>query len=268
MHVIDTHCHIHDPEFAGKYDKPVEQIIAEAKQAGVEQFICIGTDALSSERAVEFAAEHGQYATIAIHPHEVASKTMQQLDAEFKRIETLCKQNSQQLVGIGECGLDYFYHEDGIIREGQQALLRRHLDLAVCYNKPLSFHIRGAFDDFFAIIDEYLAEGKRLHGVVHSFTAHSNELKECLDRGLYIALNGIMTFTKDEEQLAAAKAIPLDKLLLETDAPFLTPKPYRGKMCELHHILLTAHVLSELRGERVEALVAATTANATKLFLL
>jgi TatD DNase family protein len=127
---------------------------------------------------------------------------------------------------------------------------------------PLIFHVRDAFDDFWPIFDSY--EGIR--GVIHSFSAGLPELEQIQRRGLYVGLNGIMTFTKHVKQLDAAKAIPLARLLLETDAPFLTPQPFRGSICEPRHVRVTAEFLAELRGESLSELANATTRNAQSLF--
>ena len=267
MTIFDSHCHIHDPEFAEKYDKPVEQIIAEAKQCGVERYICVGTSLASSKLAVDFADSHaGAYASLALHPHEVAENTTQQLATDFLGLKKVAASGNSRIVAIGECGLDYYYHQDTEVQEAQQRLFRQHIDLALAHGLPMIFHIRQAFEDFFAIIDAYQSRGARIRGVVHSFTAHQKELDGCLARGFYIGLNGIMTFTRDEHQLEAARSVPLHKLVLETDAPFLTPKPFRGKMCELKHIVETATFLSQLRGESLASIAEHTTHNAALLF--
>ncbi len=282
MQIIDTHCHIHDPEYASKYNKPIAQMVDEAKSAGVFPFIVVGTDALSSERAVGFADRFSVYAAVALHPHEVAQKTPQSVNIEFSKISQLVAAanptsaapiatpipDPARIVAIGECGLDYFYHKDAAIQYAQKELLRRHIDLALKYRLPLVFHIRDAFDDFFNVVDDYAKKGSILRGVVHSFSAHTPQMQGCLDRGFYISLNGIMTFTRDDEQLQAARAVPAGKLLVETDAPFLTPRPFRGKMCELNHIIHTIKFLSDLRGEAVEFLAERTTKNAKELFKL
>ena len=269
MRIIDTHCHIHDPEFTEKYSNDVDTILSEARDVGVDTYICVGTSAGSSEMAVAFAANHkGAYASLAIHPHEVAEKSADTINEEFARLEHVLREGSDKIVAIGECGLDYYYHSDAAIRDAQKTLFRRHLDLALRYDLPLIFHIRDAFDDFFAILDEYGKNGKKIRGVVHSFSAHMMQLEGSVARGLYIGLNGIMTFTRDERQLEAARAVPIDKLLLETDAPFLTPKPFRGTMCELKHVVVTAEFLSSLRGESTDILAAQTTTNAVSLFRL
>lgn len=269
MQIIDTHCHIHDPEFTQKYDISVDQIINDAANAGVHEFICVGTDAKSSQQAVDFVVDRaGAYASLALHPHEVAGVSDEFIDGEFAKVRAIAQAKHKKVVAIGECGLDYYYHESQAVRNAQKRLFKMHIDLALASNLPLIFHIRSAFDDFFAVIDEYAAAGHVIKGVVHSFSAGVAELQGCLDRGLYIGLNGIMTFTKDNSQLAAAKAVPLSKMLLETDAPFLTPKPFRGTMCQLKHVVVTAQFLSDLRQEPLDDIATATTTNAKSLFSL
>jgi TatD DNase family protein len=168
--------------------------------------------------------------------------------------------NKAKVIAIGETGLDYFYEHSP--REEQERLLRFQLDIAAEHHLPLIFHVRDAFEDFWPIFDSYSG----LRGVIHSFSATSRELAQILSRGLYVGLNGIMTFTKDTAQLDAAKAVPLDRLLLETDAPFLTPVPYRGTICQPKHVRDTAEFLASLRGEGLDELARASTRNAQKLF--
>lgn len=282
--LIDTHCHIHDSEMAKRYDVTQNEVLQAAHDQGISQLILIGTDIQSSAEAVEFAANHsGCYATLAIHPHEAAHMDIEYMNDTMRELRGLYSPDNK-IVAIGECGLDYYYHNDPVVIQKQKQLLRSHVELAQSLDLPMSFHIRNAepevdhlkhtasssrglasrsaFEDFFAIVDEY--DGVR--GVVHSFTAGVNEMQGCIDRGLYIGLNGIMTFTKDTKQLSAAKAAPLSKIVLETDAPFLTPKPFRGKMCEPKHVRVTAEFLSDLRGESLEQFASSTTANAHKLF--
>jgi TatD DNase family protein len=272
IELVDTHCHIHDPVFRHKTLSINTQIQA-ARDAGVLQCICVGTDATSSSFAMKVAEEHGLYATISIHPHEVKRLTTHALELQKTELERLAAQKNSRVVAVGECGLDYYYHESGNIRQEQRDLLRWHVELAKKYDLSLMFHVRNqkdqdpdvlgdAFSDLFVVIDSFGG----VRGVIHSFSAGTVELEECLSRGLYISLNGIMTFTSDENQLRAAKNVPLEKLLLETDAPFLTPKPFRGTMCEPKHVRVTAEFLSKLRGETLEQLAQVTTENAKNLF--
>ncbi len=268
MQFFDTHCHVHDPEYAAKYDKPVQQIVDDARAAGVTSFISVGTSAESSRLAVEFAEKQVTHASIALHPHEVSQKSPEAVEKEFLEIEKLAATGNSRIVAIGECGLDYYYHKESTVQSAQQTLFRKHLDLATAHQLPLIFHIRDAFDDFFRIIDEYNRNGHQVRGVVHSFSAGLSEMEGCLERGFYLGLNGIMTFTKNEEQLKAAKAIPQGRIVLETDAPFLTPNPFRGMMCEMKHVVETAKFLSKLRNEPLEDFAVTTTANAKTLFRL
>jgi TatD DNase family protein len=156
--------------------------------------------------------------------------------------------------------LDYFYNHSP--KDAQTEILKFQIELALKHDLPMIFHIRDAFKEFWPVFDSY----RGVRGVVHSFSATEKELQQIIERGLYAGLNGIMTFTKNQAQLAAAKAVPLSNLLLETDAPFLTPAPFRGTICEPKHVRVTAEFLSGLRGESLGQIFAATTNNAQTLF--
>ncbi len=252
MDFIDTHCHIHEPD----YQLGAETALANAADAKVSRLICIGVSGEDSEAAVKFADAHAKvYAAVGLHPHDAVLG-----EDEMERLVELAAR--PKVVAIGECGLDYFY--DNSPRDRQQAALRYQIELALSLDKPMVFHVRQAFEDFWPIFDDYSG----IRGVIHSFSDHLPALEAALKRGLYIGLNGIMTFTKDEQQLAAAKAVPLDRLLLETDAPYLTPAPKRGSINEPANVVLTAEFLSRLRGESIETLAEVTTGNAENLFRL
>jgi len=249
MQLFDTHCHIHDD----KYNYDVPEIRKRAKKSGVVGMVCVGTSALDSKKAVEFAQDKPEcYASIGLHPHDA---TMGEDD--FELLTELV--SDPKVVAIGEFGLDYYYNNSP--KEDQLKALRYQLDLAYRTGKPCIFHVRDAFNDFWPVFDEYVG----IKGVIHSFSATEKELNEALKRNLYIGLNGIMTFTKNEEQLSAAKAVPLDKLLLETDSPYLTPTPLRGKVNEPSYVELVAEFLSRLRGESIKTLSEVTTGNARLL---
>ncbi len=254
LHLVDTHCHIHFDD----YGLPPDEVLKAARAVGVTKVICVGTTLHDSQAAVDFAAQReGVYASVGIHPHEASSLTTDKL----QKIRNLLEANQAgTIVAIGEVGLDYHYLHSP--KTAQQGHLREFLTLAQEFNLPLIFHVREAFDDFWPIVDAFPG----LNGVIHSFSATTKELQQILERDFYIGLNGIMTFTKDQAQLAAAKAVPLDRLVLETDAPYLTPKPNRGKVCTPAHILDTAKFLANLRTESLDQLAQATTQNATKLF--
>lgn len=271
MQLTDTHCHIQEamrPSDSGsstdkmwaKAGNPDPQdIIDRANQADVTRLICVGTTLQDSKLAAEFVQNRSNcWASIGIHPHE--AQHFAENPKAWEDFAALAKQ--PKVVAVGECGLDYFYEHSP--KDDQEIILRRQIEIAVQNNLPLIFHVREAFDDFWPIFDSF----KGLQGVIHSFSSNAKDLEQILKRDLYVGLNGIMTFTKNADQLAAAKAVPLDNLLLETDAPFLTPAPYRGTICEPKHVRVTAEFLASLRGEPIETIAKASTQNAIKLFNL
>lgn len=250
MELFDTHCHIHEPTYA----LPAAEVIARAKQAKVEYLLCVGTTVASSRQAVDFVASRPHYfASVGLHPHDAKMS-----QAAFAELATLLP--NDKVVAIGECGLDYFYQNSP--KKDQEKALRFQLELALAHSLPVIFHVRDAFDDFWPIFDSY----QNIRGVLHSYTDTQANVDQALSRGLYIGLNGIMTFTKNQWQLDVAKAIPLQNLLLETDAPFLTPPPFRGTVNEPAHVLVVAEFLSQLRGESLQKIATITTQNAHHLF--
>ncbi len=266
---FDTHCHIHEIEGDASLEHSVTSkwhkagitdagsVIRSATEAGVDTMICVGTTLRDSEQAIHFVKNRPAcFASIGIHPHE--SRPFQEVNVGRGSFSALA--GCEKVVAIGECGLDYFYEHSP--RADQISVLEFQLQLAQDHDLPVIFHIRDAFDDFWPIFDNFSG----LTGVIHSFTAHSKQLKDALSRDLYIGLNGIMTFTKDALQLEAAKMVPLNRLVLETDAPFLTPRPYRGTMCEPKHVVDTASFLCGIRNEPLEELAVVTTKNARELF--
>jgi TatD DNase family protein len=269
LQFTDTHCHIHEawrsvngPDATAKlWDKAgrpdPDDIIERALDDSVTKMLCVGTTLPDSKLAVEFIKSRPMCrASIGIHPHE----SRDYVGKPDKLAEFAALASQPGVIAVGECGLDYFYTHSG--KQEQEQILRFQLELAQKHDLPVAFHVRDAFDDFWPIFDEY----KGIRGVIHSFSAGITELEQVLSRGLYVGLNGIMTFTKHVKQLDAAKAVPQGSLVLETDAPFLTPQPFRGSICEPRHVRVTATFLAELRGEPLEELAAATTHNAHSLF--
>lgn len=253
MKFTDTHCHIHESAYPDQLDA-----LERAYAAGVGRMICVGTDETTSREAVDFASRHDNvWSSVGLHPHDATNGTRAIAD-----LEELLLSNGQKIVAIGECGLDYFY--DNSPRDIQLRMLRAQLDLAQKYDKPVVFHVREAFDDFWPIFDEY----KQLRGVLHSFTDSQENLQKALDRGLYIGVNGISTFAKSEQQQSMYALIPLDSLLLETDSPFLTPVPHRGKVNEPAFITHVAQHIANLQSINLEELSRATERNATIIFSL
>ncbi len=245
--LIDTHCHIHEVD----YPLDIDQTLENATNSGVDQYVCVGTNLDSSRRAIEFAKQHEQaHATIGVHPHDTKEG--------WDELAQIIKKG--KIVAIGEIGLDYFYNHSP--RDVQIKALEWQIELALKHNLPIIFHVREAFDDFWPIFDNF----KGIRGELHSFTDSRENLDEGLKRGLFIGVNGISTFTKDETQKATFNSIPLDRLLLETDAPFLTPAPFRGKPNEPAYVRNIAEYHASMRNMTLEEIARATTANARALF--
>lgn len=247
--IVDTHCHIHDPEF---YPDSREEVYRQARAEQVAMF-CVGTDDRSSREAVRFAGSHeGCWAIVGVHPHDSREG--------WREIEQILAERHDIVIGIGEIGLDYYYENSP--RDIQKEALRAQLALAVQYDLPVSFHVRDAFDDFWPIFDEFPG----IRGVLHSFTDTAANLERALERGLYIGVNGISTFTKDPLQRKLYAELPLEHTLLETDAPFLTPSPFRGKMNVPAYVRRVAEFQAEIKRISVENVAQATTQNAERLF--
>ncbi len=266
MQLFDTHCHVHEMirRTTPVYDKWREDglirdpdiVLAQARSDGIAYLLCVGTTLNDSELAAEFVANHeNTWASIGIHPHEAHDHLGSAAKSQLAALAT-----KEKVVAIGECGLDYFYTHSP--RAAQLDLLHFQLTLAQKHNLPVVFHVREAFDDFWPIFEQYPG----IRGVLHSFTDTQANLDRALGHGLHIGVNGIATFTKNQAQLDMYRSIPLQNLLLETDAPFLTPTPYRGKICEPKHVRVTAEFVSNLRHESLEQLAKVTTANAKRLF--
>lgn len=253
MTFTDTHCHIHE---AGYPDG--ETAYMRAIEDGIGRMICVGTDKVTSAEAVNFAAHHGNtWASVGIHPHEAVDGGVGALR------ELIHSQHPRnKIVAIGECGLDYFY--DHSPREKQIEILHAQIELAVEHDLPLIFHVRDAFDDFWPIFDQYSG----LRGVLHSFTDTHENLTKAIERGLFIGVNGISTFTKVDDQKQMYASIPLKNIILETDAPYLTPVPLRGTLNEPAFITHIAQHIVNLQSITLEELSRATERNATTLFSL
>lgn len=253
--LIDTHCHIHE-----SYDLPRDEVLARAKQQGISDLICVGTSEESSRLALAFSAEHPEaYAAIGVHPHDTKDGY-----SEIAAMASADAPEGHKLVAIGEIGLDYYYGHSP--KETQIAALEAQIEVALAHNLPVIFHVRDAFDDFWPIFETYEARG--LRGVLHSFTDTLENMQKAINKGLCIGVNGISTFTKDPEQQAMFDAIPLEHIVFETDAPFLTPVPNRGKINEPAYVRLVAEYHAARRGISLEEIAAASSRNARALFRL
>jgi TatD DNase family protein len=240
--LIDSHCHLEDVA-----------VLDRARLAGVEKFINIGCDILSSKQARDFGAQQaGVYFSAGIHPHE-ASKVEANYLSELRELA-----QDPKCVGIGECGLDYYYdHSD---RVSQKSVFQEQIALASDLNKPLIIHVRDAYEDCLNL----LIAGHPT--VIHCFSGNRQHAKAFLDLGCYLSISGIVTFKNAEELRLVVKETPLEKLLIETDAPYLAPIPHRGKPNEPAYVRLVAEKIAEIKVIRVEQVIEQTGRNTLSLF--
>ncbi len=252
--MIDTHAHLDEAAF----DVDRDQVIARAQAAGLTAIITIGTTAETSRAAVEIAGRcPGVFAAVGIQPNYVAEAK----PGDWETIEQLAL--SPGIVAIGETGLDRYWNYAGF--DQQVEYFDRHLDLAHRRNLPFVVHCREAEADVVARL-QLAASRAPLRGVMHSFTGNRSVAEACLELGLYISFAGMATFKKSQTVRETAVAIPADRILIETDAPYLAPTPFRGKRNEPAYVVHTAKCLAELRGEPLEDFLRQTAANARALF--
>jgi TatD DNase family protein len=254
--LFDTHAHLHFPELAADLDAVLER----AGAAGVIGMVTIGTDRETNPAAVAIAERLPHvHATVGIHPHDAADAT----EADFAAMERLARE-SPRVVALGEMGLDYF--RDLSPRDVQEEVLRRQLDMARRLDKPVVIHCRDAHAETLAILAaERVGE---IGGVMHCFSADVEVAKRCLDLGLAISLAGPVTYKNARALPDVARFVPADRLVLETDCPFLPPHPHRGQRNEPAWVAITAARVAELRGVTLETLAETTTENAHRLFRL
>ncbi len=256
MRLIDTHAHLDQEEF----DADRDAVIARAHAAGVEAIVAIGVTGPSSEAVVALAAAHpGIYAAVGIQPNYTAQVAADDWD----RVLALVDQ--PKVVAIGETGLDR--HWDYAPLDVQQDYFDRHLRLAQHRNLPFVVHTRESDADVLAMLREALQRGP-LRGIMHSFTGTAETAAECVALGLHVSFAGMVTFKKSDVLRAVAASIPADRILVETDSPYLSPHPLRGKRNEPANVAHTATCLAEVRGQTPDAFAEQTTANARELFRL
>jgi TatD DNase family protein len=255
MQFFDTHAHLDQPEF----DADRADVVTRAREAGVEEIITIGTTAATSEICVRLAAEfEGVYAAVGMQPNYIAESQ----PGDWERVLALVDQPG--VVAIGETGLDRYW--DFTPFEQQQDYFDRHLRLSQQCGLPFVVHIRDCDEDVLVMLREAYGRGP-LAGVMHSFTGSRAMAEECLAMGLYISFAGMVTYKKSDELRAIAAAVPMDRVLIETDSPYLSPEPVRKiKRNEPAHVAHTAARLAEVRGVTLEDFADQTTANARRLF--
>jgi TatD DNase family protein len=254
--LIDTHAHLDEDAFS--FDRA--DVVANAAATGVTRIVTIGTTLASSQAAISIAAEFpGVHAAVGIHPNYAA---VAQPD-DWGAVEQLA--NSPKVVAVGETGLDRYWDHTPI--EIQQDYFDRHLDLSRRIKKPFIVHCREAEVDVVAQLKRAAGQGS-LNGVMHSFAASSETADICLELGMYLSFAGMVTYKKSEDLRQIAARVPADRILVETDSPYLAPVPNRGKRNEPAWVRHTAEVIAGLRGVSLEELAAQTTANARRLFSL
>lgn len=250
--LVDSHAHLDHDLFAGD----VDAVIVRAQAAGVRYIVTIGSDLASSEAAVRLAEKYPcVYATVGIHPHEA----VQLDDKAYRRLQELAAH--PRVVAIGEIGLDYYY--DHSPRPVQRDAFIRQLELARETGLPFVVHSRDADADTLAVLRDW---GQDLRGLLHSFAGSDEMLAECLAMGYLVSTGGMVTFKNAGAIRSAMAQVPLDRLLVETDAPYLTPVPLRGRRNEPAYVQYVVAFLAELRGVEPAHMAAVTTANACRFF--
>lgn len=251
---VDSHCHLN-------YKGIVEDqaaVIGRARAAGVSKMLNISTRESEWDDVVSVAERHDDvWASVGIHPHEADAHP----DVDTAKLVDRAKH--RRIVAIGETGLDYYYDKSD--REQQRRSFRSHIAAARETALPLIVHTRDAEDDTASILADELNRG-RYTGVIHCFTASDNFAAAALELGFFISISGIVTFKNASALQATAAKIPQDRLLIETDAPFLAPVPHRGRSCEPSFVADTARFLADLRGDPIDRLASYTTANFGRLF--
>ena len=255
--MIDSHCHLDSADFDEDRDAVIERAVA----AGIEHMLAIGTGngPPDLEAGLRLADKHPAfYATVGIHPHDAAKAG----PVDFSRLSDLL--SHPKVLAVGEIGLDYHY--DFSPREVQKSAFMEQMEIAAAAKKPIVIHTREAWDDTLALIEQHWTP-HLIGGIMHCFSGGPEEARRALDLGFYLSFGGIVTFPKALAVQEAAKTTPRDRILIETDAPYLAPVPKRGKRNEPALMVHTARKLAELRGESYDDLCALTTANFRQLLL-
>ncbi len=255
--LIDSHCHLTDE----KFDADRTAMIDRARAAGVSRFIVIGATGafVHNEKAVALAQEQADvFAVIGVHPHDAKTITPE----TYARLRELAQQ--PKVVGLGETGLDFYY--DNSPREDQRTHFRAFIRLAQDLGLPLSMHVRDAYIEAARILRE--EGGDHVAGVMHCFTGNTEEAQALLALGLYLSFSGIVTFKSAQALRDVVRDVPLDRLLVETDCPFLTPVPYRGKRNEPAYVVEVAQMVAEVKEMSLPAVAEATRKNTQMLFRL
>jgi TatD DNase family protein len=246
----DSHCHLPYPGL-----EDVDAVLAAAREAGVHRMVSVGTDAEQSAAAIAVAAAHdGVWATVGLHPHDATQGT--------DTITSLLD-GRPEIVAVGECGLDYHYEHSP--REVQRRVFAEQIALAHAHDLALVIHTREAWDDTFAVLADV---GVPARTIFHCFTGGAEEARRCLDVGAALSFSGIVTFKRADDVREAVAICPLDRLLVETDAPYLTPEPHRGRTNTPGHVVLVGEAVARVKGVSPEVVAEATWATTEAVFRL
>ena len=262
--IFDSHAHYFDRRFAEETEGADVILENEVFGRGIEGIINIGTSVMSSRVCIEQAQKYPKmYAAVGIHPEDVPNcngSIEEELAALYELVKTPDVRKQNKVVAIGEIGLDYHY--EGFDKELQAEFFERQLEMAETFGMPVIIHDRDAHGDCF----ETVIKHKNVRGVFHSFSGSAEMAKELVRRGWYISFSGVLTFKNARKTVEAASAIPLDKILIETDCPYLAPHPHRGKINHSGLMYLTAAKLAEIKNISIEDAISATRENTKSLF--
>ena len=254
MFVFDTHCHLDDEKFAEDREDAYQRML----DAGVKRCVCVGSDIASSRRCLDFARGHaGVYAAAGVHPHEAKDAAPDYLDTLRKLLRR------ERVAALGEIGLDYYY--DLSPRDVQKRVMAEQVELALEMDLPVIFHIRDAHGD---MVDYFHSLKRRPAGIIHCFSGSAEIAREYVKMGFFISFAGPLTFKKAPHLQAVAKETPLDRLLVETDSPYLAPEPVRGRRNEPANVVYTLKKLAELRETPPDEMAAVTWENACRVYRL
>jgi TatD DNase family protein len=270
---FDSHCHVQEEYLGGEKaaqgaEEPepadLAPVMARARESGVDRLVCVGTGAATSQQAVALARSSlaagsppRAWATIGLHPHEASAG----VDAVARLLERERLVGDGAVVAVGECGLDYYYEHSP--RDAQRAAFAAQISLAHAHGLALVIHARDAWDDLFDVLD---AEGVPERTVLHCFTGGPDEADRCLRAGMFVSFSGIVTFKNATDVRAAAARCPLDRLLVETDSPFLAPVPHRGRTNEPSYLPLVGAAIATVKGCEVNEVMERSAAAAARAF--
>jgi len=255
--LVDSHCHIDGSEFL----EDLDAVLQRANESGVRAMLCVGTGNVKSgevQRAVDVARKYPNiFASVGVHPHDAAQYD-DEVDCELNRLAA-----DENVIAWGEIGLDYHY--DHSPRDVQREVFRKQIENAIRNSLPIIVHTREAEEDTIEILRSYgIASG--LRGVMHCFSGSENAARIFLDLGFFISFAGNVTFKKAQELREVAKTVPLERMLVETDCPYMSPEPLRGRRNEPSHVVHTARLLSEITGVSEDRFADVTTSNFERLF--